>query len=173
MSALTLDDAMTHLNITVDTYDGELQAVIDSAEAMLAQRVGPLEATTVTRRIPGCTSALVLPVTPAIELTSVTPNTGSALTVADLYLDGRSGLVTRNDLGSFTAAFYDVVYEAGRATCPDDLLFAVKELVRHLWRTQRGGSARPGSTDSQQAPGYLIPYAVAELLAPHVQIGVG
>jgi hypothetical protein len=174
MSALILADAKTHLNINVDTYDAELQAVIDSAEAALSQRVGPLVSTPTTRRIPGGGYQLVLPITPVIELTSVTPRDGTALTLSDLYLDVQSGMVTYNNLGPFVAAYYDVVYNAGRATCPDDLLFAVKELVRHLWQTRRGltGRALP---DGETVPGaaYLLPNRVLELIGTHVQGPVG
>lgn len=174
MSALTLAEAKTHLNITVTTYDNELQAVIDSAEAVLTQRVGPLVSTPTTRRVQGGSYSLVLPVTPALTLTSVTPRSGTALTLTDLYLDVRTGLVTYNNLGPFVAAYYDVVYNAGRTTCPSDLLFAVKELVRHMWAPQRGGAART-LPDGAGLPGaaHLLPYRVSELIAPHVQIGVG
>lgn len=174
MSALTLAEAKTHLNITVSTYDTELQAVIDSAEAALAKRVGPLVSTAVTRRIPGGTYELALPVTPAISLTSVTPRSGTALTLTDLYLDTTTGMVTFNNLGPFVAAYYDVVYAAGRTTCPSDLLFADKELVRHLWTTQRGGTPRR-SDDANPVPGaaHLLPYRVSELIAPHVQVAAG
>lgn len=174
MSALTLAEAKTHLNITATTYDDELQAVIDSAEATLTQRVGPLVSTPTTRRIPGGSYQLALPVTPAIALTSVTPRDGTALTLADLYLDVRSGMVTYNNLGPFVAAYYDVVYDAGRSTCPDDLLFAVKELVRHLWQTRRGLTGR-SLPDGETVPGaaYLLPNRVLELIGTHVQGPVG
>lgn len=179
MSALELDDAKAHLNITVTTYDLELQAVIDSAEAALAERVGPLVSTQVTRRIPGGVWELALPITPAISLTSVTPRSGTALNLADLYLDTTTGMVTYNNLGPFVAAYYDVVYAAGRETCPKDLLFAIKELVRHLWQTQRGSGrsmlaeVQPGEVRGIPGAAHLLPFRVSELIAPHMQIGVG
>jgi hypothetical protein len=114
-------------------------------------------------------------VTPAVSLTSVTPYSGTALTLSDLYLDTRTGLVTFNNMSPFVAAYYDVVYDAGRSTCPADLLFAVKELVRHLWATQRAGARGGASAEGNAAPGaaHLLPYRVAELIVPHAQIGVG
>jgi hypothetical protein len=57
------------------------------------------------------------------------------------------------------------------------LLMAVKELVRHMWQTQRGPTRRPGSQPSESAantvPGaaYLLPFRVSELIAPHLQPG--
>lgn len=178
MAVLSLADAKTHLNITVPTYDAELQTFIDSAESVLAQHCGPLAATAKTERLRGGRAALALRTTPAISLTTVTPADGAALSIADLHLDQSSGVVTYNSGATFGARYYDVAYSAGRATCPGDLLLAVKELVRHLWESQRGGGTRrPGSAASEitanTVPGaaYLLPFRVAELIAPHLQAG--
>lgn len=175
MSVLSLALAKTHLNITVSTYDTELQTFIDAAEAAIAQKCGPLAATATTERVRGGVDRLTVNTIPAISLTSVTPVGGSALTVADLMI-GSSGVVEFIHGGSFGDDWYDVVYSAGR-TCPADLLMAVKELVRHLWETQRGGSSRPGSRASESASntlpgaGYMMPFRVAELIAPYLQPG--
>jgi hypothetical protein len=70
-----------------------------------------------------------------------------------------------------------VVYSAGRASCPADLLLAVRELVRHIWETQRGGTRRPGSSASSETANtiagaaYLFPFRVEQLLAPYIQPG--
>jgi hypothetical protein len=56
-------------------------------------------------------------------------------------------------------------------------LMAIRELVRHLWRTQRGPTRRPGSEPSESVsntvPGaaYVLPFRVVELITPHVQVG--
>ncbi len=178
MSVLTLAQAKTHLNISVTTHDTELQTVIDSAEAAIAQKCGPLASTSTTSRVQGESCSLVLPVPPVISLTSVTPVGGSALTLGDLLV-APGGVVEYASGGSFSESWYDVVYAAGRATCPADLLFAVKELVRHVWQTQRGPSGRPGSSASSEAsnslPGsaYMFPFRVAQLIAPYEQPGFG
>lgn len=177
MSTVPLADVKRHLNSTTAVNDGELQGFIDGAEAAITQHVGPLASTATTARVRGGTSALVLPTAPAVSLTSVTPADSSALTLSDLYLDTAAAVVTYNSGASFTARYYDVVYQAGRATCPTDLQLAVKELVRHLWETQRGPTRRPGSTVSDAAantlPGaaYVFPFRVEQLLAPHLQPG--
>jgi hypothetical protein len=178
VSVVALDDVKRHLNLTVTTHDGEIQAFIDSAEAAIGERVGPLASTTQTVRVRGCSRSLVLPLAPAVSLTSVTPaDSSTALTLSDLYLDAEAGIVRYESGGTFGARHYDVVYEAGRATCPADLKLAVKELVRHLWTTQRGATARPGSRESEAAsntlPGaaYVFPFRVEQLLAPHEQPG--
>lgn len=179
MAVLTLAEAKSHLNLTASTHDAELLSFIIAAEAAIGERVGPLSTVVTTVRIRGGRAALRLPVAPAVSLTSVTPYEDSALTLADLYLDGAAGLVTHNDGTSFTASHYTVVYTAGRSTCPADLLLAVKELVRHLWETQRGPTARPGSNVSDSVsntiPGaaYIFPHRVSQLLKPHTPILVG
>jgi hypothetical protein len=149
--------------------------VIASAEAALAKRVGPLGPESVTARVEGG-GALILPRTPAVSVTSVTPLGGDAIT-SGLHLDQAAATVTYDTGAAFPPGYYDVVYEAGRAACPDDLLMALKELVRHMWSTQRGGSQRPGSQASNELsnslPGsaYAFPFRVEQLLAPHTQPG--
>lgn len=178
MSALQLAAAKEHLNIPSSNLDPEieLQAVIDSAEAAIAQRCGPLVPTEVTDRIRGERGKLALYTTPVISLVSVTPAGGSALTVDDLNVSA-GGVVEYLGAGFFTSRFYDVVYSAGRTECPADLLLAVKELVRHLWEPQRGPARRPGSTTSTETsntvPGaaYMFPFRVVQLIAPHEQSG--
>ena len=177
MSVLTLTLAKAHLNISNATQDVEIQTFIDAAEAVLTKHCGPLTSTATTVRVRGGGPGLLLPITPAVSLTSVTPVDGTVLTLTDLYLDTRAGVVTYNSGFMFSSRFYDVVYNAGRTTCPEDLLMAVKELVRHMWQTQRGPTRRPGSQPSEgtanTVPGaaYLLPFRVSELIAPHLQPG--
>lgn len=176
MSVLTLAAAKTHLNINSATHDAELQAFIDAAEAAIAKRVGPLASTATTSRVEGG-DVLSLPVTPVLSLTSVTPVNGAALTVGDLHVEP-SGEVSYTSISTgFPAWRYTVVYNAGRSSLPSDLLLAVKELVRHMWTTQRGGSSRPNSPQSDALsntiPGsaYTFPIRVEQLIAPHIQVG--
>lgn len=178
-SVLSVSQAKTHLNITGATYDAELQTVIDAAEAVITRHCGPLQSTATTARVPGSGRlALVLPVTPVLgALTSVTPVGGTALTLSDLYVDANPGLITYVSGNGFASRFYDVVYNAGRNPCPEDLLFAVKELVRHLWQTQRGPTRRPGSPAGDSAANTLVgaahtlPFRVTELIGPHLRGG--
>lgn len=176
MAVVTRAQIKTYLSITTADVDDELDALIAQAEAAIGRRVGPLEAASRTARVyPSGDALLLLP--PVASLTSVTDASGSALTVGDLFLNSESGVVTRNDGGSFTARYYTVVYSYGRSTCPDDLKLAVKEMVRHLWDTRRGPSRRPGSTASEitanTIPGaaFVLPFRVSELIAPHMQPG--
>lgn len=175
MSALTLADAKMHLNISTPDNDVELQGMIDSTEAVIAGLIGPLASTSTTSVVDGRGSVLVLPVTPVISLTSITGAAGDSVSVANLSVIP-PGIVAYNMMGTndpglffFPSRWYTVVYNAGRTTVPADLLLAIKELLRHLWQTQRG-SARPGVGGNEQpTAGYLIPNRVAELLAPYLQ----
>jgi len=183
VSVLTLADAKADLGITENTFDAPLQAKIDSAEAVITKKCGPLAPIAKTNIVDGRGQTLVLPITPVISLTSVVGSTGDTIAVGDLFLVP-PGLVSYNMYGLlspgywfFPSRYYTVVYQAGRTTCPADLLEAVRELTRHLWLTQRGGvSRREGPVDATLArvpgAGYLLPFSVQELIADHLQGGI-
>lgn len=174
MSVLSVADAKTYLNITAAGTDDEVQVFIDSAESVIARHVGPLAATEVTVRVRPTGTRLAVPTVPAVSLTSVTPADGSPLNPSDLYLDAAAGVVTYNSGAVFGARYYTVVYSAGRtvnASTNPDLYLAVKELVRHLWATQRGTGARSGGAEIVPGAAYTLPNRVLELLAPHLSPG--
>jgi hypothetical protein len=152
MSVVTLVEAKAHLNLTVVTYDAELQSFLNRAEAALAKRIGPLAATAKTERVRGWRPALYLSFTPIISLTSVTSVEGLAIPTVQLT-PSPGGRVEYIQYGYFPSRFYDVAYQAGRATLEDDLKLIVLELVRLLWSTQRGGRGRPGSEAPAAAVG--------------------
>jgi hypothetical protein len=168
MSVLGLDEVKDHLNITRDDNDAKLLSVMDVAEAAVSVRVGPLEPMARTARIPGAAQVLLLPSAPVVSLTSVATSEGVTVSVSDLLLDADAGTIEYASGVRFTASRYDVAYQTGRATLPEDLVLAVMELVRHLWSTQRGAASRPGSVVQEPAaPGFLLPNRVLELLAPY------
>lgn len=182
MSVLALEVAKAHLNIPASSTadDDELQVTIDAAEGALARACGPLAPTTVTERVKGSRTMLKLRVTPALELTSVTPVGGAALTLSDLYLDQLAGVIEYDTGGTFGSRAYTVVYVAGRDPIPDDLLQGVKELLRHMWKTQRGRERRrvPGvdGTDPEELAaavgGAGFPPRVLQLIEPYRQVGI-
>ena len=167
MAVLTLGDVKPYLKLQTTDSDADVDSFMTAAEAALAKRCGPLEATTVTARVKPLNGVLWLPTTPVISITSVTGRSGGTVTVAagDVstggYIEGPY---------TFGEDYYTVVYSAGRATCPADLKMAARELVRHLWRTQRGAGVRQGGED---LPGsaYSFPIRVEQLIAPHLQHG--
>lgn len=177
MAVLTLAAAKQYLGISTAADDTLLTATIATAEAVIAERCGALEPTNRTARVVpnGCCFVLAPPV---VDLTSVTTDGGTAVATAGLYVDTDSGVVERNDGTPFVGRYLTVVYRQGRATCPADLLEAVKVLTKHLWAPQRGVGGRPGASTSDGAAntipgaGYLLPNRVSELIAPHLQVGV-
>lgn len=178
MAVLSTPDAKTYLGITVSTHDDTLEGIIAAAEAAIAQKCGPLEPVARTVRVSaGSASMLVLPA-PIVEITLVADADGNVVDATDLYVDQEAGLLSFSDGQWFTARWYDVTYEQGREPCPADLLLAVKELVRHLWESQRGSVRRPGSTVGEATantiPGaaYMMPFRVSELIAPHLRPSV-
>lgn len=176
MSTLTLVAAKAHLNINVDTYDATVQAFIDAAEAMIGERVGPLASTPVTCRVKPNGCRLSLPTIPAVSLTSVTPADSAALTLSDLYLNTDAAVVTYNSGQSFTARYYVVVYQAGRASIPADLLLAIKEQVRGMFEaSQRGDASRVGEeeypSNTVANAEFSLSFEVSRLIAPHIQPG--
>ena len=153
MSVILLDEAMAYLRMSpssTNVDDAVLQATIDTAESLVAQRVGPLAS--------GAQSSILFG-GPSFVL----PTTTTAVT-SDFKV-GVGGVVTNSScaLGTWT-----LVYTAGYSTLPAPIRTAVLELVRHLWRPQLGAVSRP-SDDG--APGYLIPNRVRELLDPYALPG--
>jgi hypothetical protein len=178
VSALSLPDAKSHLNITKPDFDTELQAAIDSAEGIIADICGPLAPTSVTDRIrvSGAYS-FTLRTTPVISLTSATSIYGSSTADISQLFVSPSGVVTwRDGISRFYWGEYDVVYTAGRAAPPPALLFAVKEVLRNLWEPQRGLRAGvaagplPTSRDAMiLGPDVLIPSRARTAMEPYVQ----
>jgi len=173
MSALSLIDAKAHLNLTTTANDVELQSFIDAAEALLGHIVGPLTVGSKTARVPGG-PVVVLPYAPVQAITSMTSPDGTVVDTTSTTLNGPAGVLYFTDNQTrFASGAYDVTFTAGWTTVPADLLLAVKELVRHLWATQRGATARPGSS-VDQAPGaaYALPIRVEQLIEPYRQPGI-
>jgi len=139
-----------------------LQGLIDTAESMVSQRVGPLVSASQSTITFGGPS-FVLPTT-TTAVTSATDLDGNAVTSG--FKVGVGGVVTNSScaLGTWT-----LVYTAGWAELPAPIRTAVLELVNHLWRPQRGTATRP--VDDSPAPGYLIPNRVRELLDPYALPG--
>jgi hypothetical protein len=170
VSVLTLTDAKRHLNLTTTVNDAELQPMIDSAEATIGALVGQLSVSSVTERYVSTGGAIRLR-NPAVgdTITSAV-HLWSGMTLAPTDVELVLGCLTRRYGVGMIAGPWDVTYQAGRSTVPADLLMAVKELVRHLWDTQRGPTRRPGSAPDGPAPGaaYLLPNRVQELIAPYL-----
>lgn len=173
MAVVEVEQAKAYLGMDSGDQEPRLADLIDVAQAAIAERVGPLEPISTTVRVPPLGRTLAVP-SPASALTSVIDADGTTLDVSSLYLDKRPGLITSNDGTAFTARWYDVTYDHGRATgeCPSHLIEAVLVLVKHLYDPQRGVGARGGISTSDGAAntipgaGYLLPNRCLELIGP-------
>jgi hypothetical protein len=160
VSVILLDEVMAYLRMSpssTNVDEAVLLGTIDTAESLVAQRVGPLASGAQSSILFGGPS-FVLPTT-TTAITSATDLDGNAVTSG--FRLGVGGVVTNSScaLGTWT-----LVYTAGWAELPAPIRTAVLELVSHLWRPQRGTATRP--VDDSPAPGYLIPNRVRELLDP-------
>lgn len=169
-----LDEAKQHLNMdlarTVD--DAELRGFLAAATPVVEDVVGVVVARSFTE-VHDRGVVLVLHRCPAISLTTLVPvyTGGTSYLPADLDLDTETAVVRRKDGGGFAGPLR-VTYLAGRRIVPPNIIQGTKEIVRHMWSTQRAPSTgRPGlgSDDELVATGsgYLIPRRAMELLHPH------
>lgn len=176
MTVLSLDEIHEHLNITEAINDSELLGFLEAAEAMIAERVGPLEPTEFTSTVYSGSNGLTLPAKPVLSIISITAASGAVYVPADLLVDGQTGEVTTSAGYDLLSGRYTVTYEAGYPDfeLPESLRLAIKELVRHFWeRSQRGRSSRRGTDDQAATATYLIPNFVQGLLEPHQKYRLG
>lgn len=173
MAVLDREEVKAYLGISQDNQDARIDELILVAQSTIAERVGPLEPVAKTVRVFPSGRTLCVP-SPAAEITSVTDADGTVLAIGDLHLEQRAGLITFNDGRCFSARWYDVAYNYGRASgqCPAHLVEAVLVLIKHLHNPQMGVGPRPGASVSDGAAntipgaGYLLPNRCLELIAP-------
>lgn len=182
-SILSLAEAKAHLSsgpsaVTWTGDDDELRNFLAAVTEVVESKVGPCVRRTVTQRIADGGCVLALTQFPVISVTSVTSvwAGGPSWTGSSLILDGDAGTVT-TQLGAvpFYYGPWDVVTVIGRAVISERYIHASKELLRHLWTTQRGQlesgplSADMGETFTTSTGwAFAIPNRVLELLSDHM-----
>ncbi|WP_084963752.1 head-tail connector protein [Thermoactinospora rubra] len=167
---ISLVAAKKQLNIDLsDTEDDEeIQDYLRSVTEICERYVGALVRRTVVEKHAGG-YALALNHAPVLSLTSVVAieSGGVDQAVADLDLDGPTGIVQRKD-GGFMCGPFRVTYVPGRLEIPPHVSQAAKILLQHMWETQRGtmGGVRVGGSDEVYDPrfGFTIPRRAVELL---------
>ncbi len=173
--AVTLDDVKTHLNITDSTHDAELMDTLDRAVTRLAHEVGPLSPTSFTERHNGDTNLILLRERPVQSVTSLAYGNGTAFLGDELDVDTATGIVY-GPFGGGTGRTITVTYLAGHDPLPADLAGAILEMVRHLWKPQRGMGGAParagltggeGSAYERVAVFPDLPYDVQKMIAPY------
>jgi hypothetical protein len=184
VSYVLLEEAKAHLNKTGPNDNDELQGVIDAAEALIIDLIGPVLPVTVVDDRPGGRPTVWLSTPPALVITTVTAYAGgiaTAVPAADITTgaDGwrldetRSAL--EHTLGAFPHGTIRVTYDAGRASVPAHVRLATLDLVAHLWNNSQTGKSRrpdPGVPGGVQRPDpWAMPAGVrnkllGELLTP-------
>lgn len=171
LSILSLADAKAMLNITSTANDEELRETILEAVDIAERKTGrKFRRTTHTEAYDGGRGPrLVLRHQPVVSVTSISES-GTALTSGTDYIaDLTDGIVLR---GQSTATGWwaagnqniSVVYVSGETSLTARRL--IKELTRHLWRTQRGASPMAMGGDDGFVPGSnnIYTYKILELI---------
>jgi hypothetical protein len=188
---LELEAAKDHLNLgSSSTNDEELGRFLRRTERALTRRCGHVALSDpITKQFHGNerrttlrADITALPVGVVITVRAgggVVPaadvETGTAGWYFEDDTDQRVGIF-RHSRGTFGSGPASVQYRAGHEQVPEDLELASLELLRHLWKTQRGSLVtRPGmrgekadgiSEEDATPKGFTWPKRVLELAEP-------
>jgi uncharacterized phiE125 gp8 family phage protein len=177
VTIVALADCKEHLRISGTGDDDKLRRMLVTATSMCEKRTGRWRRATVTETHDGGRSQLLLREPNIVSITTVTES-GTALTAGDYVLDRAAGLLTRGSSTSPSCWAWGIqnvavamVAGPDDQVIPDDIQLGVKELVRHLWDTQRGGMELPaGGAESGFGDfgvnTFSIPRRVLELWHP-------
>lgn len=192
---ITLAQAKAQLNINSTTFDTQLASVLSAASRMWVKRCGPVKdegaidewvdggnPRIMVRNSPILTVNVVEEVIGALThpLTLQTLQPGGDTSAWGYSVDLSTGMLTRRAAAiaiPFAAGVKNIHinYNAGYASTPEDITFAVTLLTQHLWETTRGGGRRPGQqTDDQWSPQYAFawPHRVEEIAASYELPGI-
>ena len=173
LPVISLDEAKAYLNVTSSSGDDEIRSFILAATDIAERETGrQLRRRSLTETLSGGYRALPLSGYPIASVTTVVED-GVTLTagtdyVADLTMSivyrgtsaaQRDWRVGRNNI--------TVTYVSGESSPSPTAQLLVKELTRHLWRTQRGASPMSmGGGNDDYVPGgnNVLTYRVRELV---------
>jgi len=189
---ITVADAKTFLNITVNTFDAELTDFIASASQEIVNRIGPVSGSPsvsewhdgggpqIVLRQPGpiqsVTSVTETYGTVTYTLAQVTIDQSPATTAYGYSVDLERGLLVRRASGvavPFASGLQNVhvTYVAGYSTVPSDIKELARLKVKLKWETQRG-SARPGAGPDPSST-FPLRARIEEILSAHSVPAVG
>jgi len=169
---VSLSDVKRYLNITSTASDDELRQFIleatDIAEPLVNQK---LRRDSFSEKYTATEDSIMLIKQPVVSVTSLVENGVTLTENVDFYVNYRAGLVYRGDttMRRFWRSGQNnitVNYVAGKTDPSPVEQLLIKEIVRHLWRTQRGASPMSmGSGDSDYIPGgsNIVTYRIQEL----------
>lgn len=172
---ISLGEAKKQLNIPVTTTsdDLELEDYIDTITAVVEDITGPMIRRTIVETLWVTGPTVVLGYAPVITLTSVAAaQTGwTAPLLADLIVDGPTGILRWAAGGYGTVGLMTFTYAAGRTVIPAAVGLAGRIILAHMWETQHnadGGRPAFGRDDlPQPGLGFSVPNRAVELLEPY------
>lgn len=149
ISLISLADARAHLNEQGTLQDEEIRSFMETATEVVESIVGPCVIATRTKWVDleGDGSVMLKP--PVVSVTSLTPAyvTGTSYATADLVVDAAAGIVRATSGFALSGGPWIATYKAGRAQIPARYVQADKEMLWHLWTTQRGQLADTTAPD--------------------------
>jgi hypothetical protein len=170
LSLVSLADVKTYLNITSSSGDEEIRQFIleatDIAERLTSRQ---LRRKSYTEAYSVSGAYFSLRQQPVVSITSVVEDGVTLTSGSDYVLDTALGLLYR---GSTLSPLYwhagsdniVVTYVSGEINPSPTAQLLVKELTRHLWRTQRGASPMAMGGDEQYGgANNIVTYRVREL----------
>jgi hypothetical protein len=168
---VSLADVKAYLNITSSSSDDELRQFIleatEIAERLVNQK---LRQKTFTETYTAIESSVTLINQPLVSISSLTENGVSLTEGVDYFVNYRAGILYRGD--TTMRRFWrqgvnniSITYKAGKTDPSPTEQLLVKEIVRHLWRTQRGASPMGMGGQDDFVPGgnNIITYRIQEL----------
>lgn len=175
-------DARAFLNEQDPNADAELADMINVVTEVVESKVGPVLPKTFSEKVAGGWS-LPLRHGPILSVTSITPwmpGVGAeTVAVSQVTVNNETWCLDRN-IG-FWRGPYLVTYVAGRTTIAYSILMGGKDVLDHLWQTQRGSSMvgpGPVTADDEafnvRGRTFTVPRSVLEMLHPEAigpQIG--
>lgn len=178
MAITTLSNVKTYMRISVSTFDTNLTALVSQVDKLIKTYLGRnIEAQTgiVEYHDGDGTDEIHLNEWPSITITSVHDdvernfNSDTLIASTDYFVDDPSGiLILFNEESHFQSGKQNVkvVYNAGYATVPVDLVLAANKLVAHFFNKQ-GADGHIQETIGSYSTSYdkkTIPDDVREIL---------
>jgi hypothetical protein len=188
---ISLDDArsVVRLRSTNTADNAMLQTIIEAASKVVTDITGPMTIAQYVEWFDGGTETVVPSQAPIVRIVSAfeyyrtssfaltEQPLGAQTTAFGFTVDYLTGAITRRTFGGgsglFAVGSKNIVftYTAGRATVPENVQLATKELVRHFYQaTQIPGRPKMGAVADdgfgEVSIGFAVPNFVVEMLQP-------
>lgn len=164
-----------HINedMTQTAHDDEIMEFILVGTDIIENVIGAVVMRTITNERHSAGGSLWLRKYPIVSVTSIQPylTFGVGYPISLIRWDNDSGRVERLDGYPFIGGPFAVTYAAGRQIVSQTIIGAAKQILAHLWETQRSGMSASGPSEEDvmyaiRGKEYTVPRRVLELLQP-------